>query len=536
MSTPINYGENDMAEAIASYVKLISGSNSSVWEILYYCFRCGDANAAKAVLDATPAGGRDDFSEKPIINRVVSLIKQRQGYECCIFEAGTSVISSEARLTIFDLFEKTKNLAPNDEHKQKVLALFSGERMESSNTIEDYLFGCLWTAVMNDENPVEQIKVVGNSIRKYGPSHFAEDGSGEWGYVLPLLASQQFRTALSYLAEAGGSKGLMQAVHLAKVFDFSGVHVVDLDNTLMANTASMSQDIITSLIAHYTILLGREPTVRASVSLQYLLEIPNKRQRINEVANLICRLSSEDMETLTGVLDDVGNRKNSILDQFLPDVDASAILVTAADLCKQQTHLYQTSAKLYMLAKSHVKILHLLNDNICPVDVQDANRELWTKQSELFHQTFLSRRSIVIDTLEMEGKMCLIETNRKLLALRSFFDMYRKKQFAFAFSNFLETGLFPSNQANIDEKARSYQDLDPILKQQFPNALCAGVACVCYIFNGLKAESRGIPSAVEQRLSELHTAARYLFVFAGMINMPSTCKNDIQRMNAGMIA
>ena len=38
ISTPVHYGaSSSMASTIASYVKLISGSNASVWEILYYC-------------------------------------------------------------------------------------------------------------------------------------------------------------------------------------------------------------------------------------------------------------------------------------------------------------------------------------------------------------------------------------------------------------------------------------------------------------------------------------------------------------------
>ena len=38
ISTPVNYGgTSSMASIIASYVKLVSGSNASVWEILYYC-------------------------------------------------------------------------------------------------------------------------------------------------------------------------------------------------------------------------------------------------------------------------------------------------------------------------------------------------------------------------------------------------------------------------------------------------------------------------------------------------------------------
>lgn len=38
ISTPFRYGSSgSMAETIASYVKLVSGSRASVWEILYYC-------------------------------------------------------------------------------------------------------------------------------------------------------------------------------------------------------------------------------------------------------------------------------------------------------------------------------------------------------------------------------------------------------------------------------------------------------------------------------------------------------------------
>ncbi len=36
-STSVHYGGGGMASTIASYVKLISGSNASVWETLYYC-------------------------------------------------------------------------------------------------------------------------------------------------------------------------------------------------------------------------------------------------------------------------------------------------------------------------------------------------------------------------------------------------------------------------------------------------------------------------------------------------------------------
>jgi len=529
VSTIVNYGESTMAGTIAAYVKLTSGSNASVWEILYFCLRCGDAKAAKAVLDVTPAGGREEFLEPPVINRVINLLSQRQGNVYCMFEAGTPMIASEDRLAIFNIYEKTKNLEPNNTHKLGVLALLCGQQLESFSTVEDYLFGCLWLAVVDKEDPVGQIKVVGDSVRKYGPSHFVADGSGEWGYVLPLLASQQFETALSYLAEAGGPTGLLQAVHLGIVFELAGVDITDLNNALTPSVLS-SKNVVTALLVEFSSL-----SERAIDSLQYVLKIPFHEDRKKQIANLIYRSPADQMETLVGVLDAVGNRKCAILDEVLPENDVNTILVAAAELFKTQSSDLTASAKLYMLGYRHSKIIELLNENISPVHIFNDQTMYWKNQSDLFYQSYLSKRSTVIDSIEREGKLKLINTNRILIELRSFFDKYREKQFSDAFDILRNTGLLPSTQEKLNEMTSKYRDLDRVLKDQFPTVLSAGVECSCEIFLNLKSKSHGMSSAVDQRLRELQFSARILFIFAGLTNMPSTCKNDIVRMRANMI-
>jgi len=129
----------------------------------------------------------------------------------------------------------------------------------------------------------------------------------------------------------------------------------------------------------------------------------------------------------------------------------------------------------------------------------------------------------------------LINTNRSLLELRSFFNIYRQRKFDEAFGIVSRTGLLPLTQEELNEKSSKFRDLDPILKEAFPTVLSATVECVCELFHRLKSESRGYPPVVLDRLKELQFLARYLFLYAGLTNMPSTCKNDIARMRANMI-
>lgn len=539
IATPVNYVGGSTTETIASYVKLVSGSNASVWEILYFCLRCGDANAANAVLRATPAG-REDFLEQPILSQVIGQLSSRQGSASCMFEVGSPMIMSQDRFAVLDLYEKTKNLEPSNKHKLSVLALLCGHRLESFSTLEDYLFGCLWLALMDKENPIRQLEVMGASIRKYGPSHFASNDNGEWGYVLPLIAAQQFETALSYLAEAGGPSGLMQATHLGIVFSLAGVRIADQgNNDSLSSGGSAPRDVVTALLVNYATLSEREPTVGVLTSLEYLLKIPSAEESIYQIANLIHRTPGNQIEILTGVLDAVGNRKNAFLDGKLPEESVSSILVNAAELFKKHASDRSTamlSAKLFMLGYSHTKVVQLLNEMISPVNIFDEEKDFWTIQSNEFYNAYLSKRTSALASIEREGKLDLVRTNRSLLELRSFFDSFRLRRFEEAFLTVIRTGLLPRSEEELNEKNSQHRDLEPILKETFPVVVSATVQCLCELFHGLRSESRGaLPPVVQDRLRELLQLAKVLFKFAGVTNLPSSCKNDITRMRANMI-
>jgi hypothetical protein len=328
----------------------------------------------------------------------------------------------------------------------------------------------------------------------------------------------------------------MQAAHLGVVFALAGIKVEDLGDS--ASSTSRGRDVVTALLVNYATQSEREPSARVLASLEYLLKIPNQEESMYQIANLIIRSPPVQIEVLTGVLDAVGNRKNAFLDGRLPEQTVSHILVTTAELFQKQTSdrsKIEMSAKLYMLGYSHSKLVQLLNEQISPVNVSDGDKIFWMEQSELFYNAYLSKRTNVLDSIEREGKLHLITTNRCLLELRSFFVTFRERKFEEAFGKVASTGLIPLSTEDLNEKYSKFRELDPILQNEFPLVLSATVECLCELFFRLKSESRGLPQVVLDRLKELESLARYMFLFAGLANMPSECKTDIRRMRGNMI-
>lgn len=503
--------------------------------------RCGDANAGKLILDESPVG-QENFLEQPILYQVLDLLSQRQGRASCIFEVGVPMVPAQDRETLLNFYERAKNVEASNNFKIDVLALLCGQQLSSFSTIEDYLFGRMWLALQDREDPVLRIAEIGASIRKYGPEYFGADESGGWAYALPLIASQQFKTALAYLAGAGGDNALLQAVHLGLVFSLAGVEVADLQHTTtptptMKRSSSEESELVNALLVSYSNMLQREPTAGVLVALQYLLKIRSKEKLMQEVASLLFR-SPNQVEAIAGSLNDVGERCNSELDKHLPDQEVSAILGYAADMFRRQASdrgKAELSASLYMRAYRYTMLIQFLNQLISPTNVSDADKEHWATQSQWFYNSYLAKRTLVLESLERGGNMDLVFTNQTLLEFRAFFDRHRRGMIEEAFAIASRTELLPLSQDDLNAKSSKFKDLDPILKEAFPVLLTSAVECLCEMHRRLKSESRGVSPTVEARLKELQFLARILFIFAGLINMPTTCKNDIASLRANMI-
>lgn len=351
-----------------------------------------------AARDILNSGGamQVDFPELPRLRTIVSNLAQQQGTASCIWEMGNALLSTDDAAAMGNLYHRIRNLEPDNKHKIGVLALLSRNELTSFDTIEDYLFGRLWLALQS-ESPLEQIEQIGTSIKKYGPEHFGgPDDNGGWGYALPLLASQQFVSAITYLAEAGGANGLLEAAHLGVAFAVNDISIKDLDSS------SPSANIMVPLLVKYANTLESEPSLGVFAALEYVLCIPNKNEARREVsqsplpatgrradiraANCLCLApqvaallgrSHQYVDRFVGAMKEDGARLGGELDKKLPKDEISRILKICADSFSKNLEdrlQAEQAAKFYMLAADFASLASMLNRLIAPTDQDTENK------------------------------------------------------------------------------------------------------------------------------------------------------------------
>jgi len=287
-STVTTQYKNTNATTIATFSALEVGSGTNMggpmWPCLFHCLRIGDAAAAKEIFEtnATTADGNDETNQAIVI--LLTSLTQRQGAGCSIWQTpGPLTLPPEQVRKITEACELAKAKERQDVHQIAFLSLLSGVGAFLTPTIEDYLYGLLWKALQSS-SPVEEMKKLGSEIRKLGSGYFGDELSGGWSYSLPLFATQQYRTGLTYLTQVGGDAGLLQATHLGMLLASCGV---DVDN--LGDTEASSGRLVNSLLVEYSTWLHMDPQFGPFRSLEYLRWIPNTHIVMNEVRwGLIC--------------------------------------------------------------------------------------------------------------------------------------------------------------------------------------------------------------------------------------------------------
>lgn len=251
----------------------------------------------------------------------------------------------------------------------------------------------------------------------------------------------------------------------------------------------------------------------------------------------MCR-SHHLLDQLTGVLNEDGGRQDGELDKHLTKNEVSMILAESADVFRSQSHerpKAEQSAKLFMLAGRYGSLLSLLNELISPAEKDDDNKRYWWDQSQRFYSTYLSKRTLVLASLERENNLQLVSTNHQLMQLRGFFSQLRSEHYQEGLETVSGLALLPLSQEEVSEKESKYKDLDTVLRDQFPALLSGAVHCLYGLHRKVKSESRGVDQSVEVFLKELQMKARLMYIFSGLTNMPNSTKEDIQRLRNHMI-
>jgi hypothetical protein len=152
--------------------------------------------------------------------------------------------------------------------------------------------------------------------------------SGGWAYALPLLLSQQYATAMGYLAEAGGGLGLLQATHVGIAMNAAGLSLVNFVLTEELSSMISNQEVLLPmLVASYSASLQG---VDVGGALKYLVLLSGKGKFVKEqVLRLI--LETRQFEALAGKIESSGSRSNGALDSYFTRTETSSLLLDTAN-------------------------------------------------------------------------------------------------------------------------------------------------------------------------------------------------------------
>jgi Nup93/Nic96 len=510
---------NDITALCDVFTRLTMG-NSNPWAVCFYCLRCGDVNAALCALDPLQP-------EEPI-RRLLTVLARLQGNAPCLWDSQGAILcyNQNDRQFVDELFvaDGNRDKGSTNIHKNAVLTLlaakapwsFSFEAMEGFQTIEDYLSGAIWIAVLQT-NPVDHLLQVGEVIRKHGSSYFDDPSSGGWAFALPLIATQQYEKALLWLSKSGGQFGLLQATHIGLTLTFAGTNIRDL-----GQNDSAGNETITSLLVVYSSNIRQEHG--SLVALEYLAKIPTKMRACKEVAKLI--VATDAVSAIVGTLDTQGIRQGGVADKYFTSNELSSILCEASDLLSASSHDQEKQGRAVMclmLAERYEDVLSMLNRLIAPANTIDDNRSFWLGQVSLFHTHYINSRTHVMDALERNGKTSAIRTSRLLLDLNLFFDQLRTgnngpKCLLIA----QKTQLLPATESDRKIKESEFHDLDALVQQSMPFLLIGVMEILSGDYSILKRDiHRDSTGVVRKRLKELRESSALLTSFASSLGFPN---------------
>ena len=437
-----------VARDATAFAEIVLGqsTNTDVWGRLFYCLRCGDLVAAKsalascrdvdaAVVDLVNLMAEMQGGEETIFHCDGRGNSGSFGGQRFTLLSPSSAVT-KLRSVVGDLYEGVKtrfaSLSPSEQtmssYQAACLAMLSGSEsiseasvLESSGlvkTVEDYLYASLWHALHLAEDAsssnvglkhsCQAIARLGSLVKEWGPSYFEQEDdipetavsavvlasqgnvrdkiptSGGWAYALPLLACQQYGSALAYLAQAGGCLGLMQAVHAAVVLDAAGIDMIDysLDLTdgpkddenrtlfpmlVSSFSASLQGADIVSALKYLILLSGKGKVMNTQVNTKLdraicilnfvtispYIPIPNPKVR-----RLI--LETRQFEVLAGKIEPDGSRSKAALDEYFSAKEISSSLTDAAGEAVR-VGKSADGAELLVLAGRYSALFSLMN-------------------------------------------------------------------------------------------------------------------------------------------------------------------------------
>ncbi|EJK69819.1 hypothetical protein THAOC_08885 [Thalassiosira oceanica] len=490
-----------------------------------------------------------------------------------------SVAMLQVRRQVGDLYERTKANISDDANNESFiyyraacLAMLSGNEsiseapvLESAGlvkTVEDYMFGSLWHSLhLVDASPslmgsnvfkpvADAVARLTSLVKEWGPGYFEEEdmsdnmsasaavtavsgsnanqpripSSGGWGYALPLLATQQYSTALAYLADAGGGLGLLQAAHVGAAMYAAGMGITDGQD----GQRSRPQLILPMLLASYSASLQ---SADAGAALKYLVLLKGETSFLDDQVQRLLH-ETRQFELLAGKIDPHGTRSQGALDAFFPRSQVSSLLVSTANMAVR-VGKPADAAELLVLSGRFSALFTLMNRELAtylnassPED--ESKRQFWFNAAQKFHAMHLTEgRSYVQTSLSNEGQMELGNTFQLLMNLIVFVDRCRQGNLedwknALVLIDGLD--LLPRTDGDMTVKVNAFHSLDTCVRQVFHHVVLSTMETLCHLYRALR--NGGETATVDQTLHDYRTRARLLVTFSRLLNLPGVGDGD----------
>jgi hypothetical protein len=574
---------NFAANAIAQYVEVTLGldavvpaeATQAVWATIFYCLRCGNAVAALHVMvsvgQASGVGSVHGVIDDAV-SRLIEAYASRQGSDADnlwgrasrFFDSDGLVhdpLNQDDMAAVQDLLQtraaNASSANSNSVFQSGVCALLSGALLPSDESIagfcdiEDYLTSRLWQALVvappRDDDPASassfsperSLVRLGRSIRDLGSEYFGT--RDPYSYAWPLLATQQYGTALRHLASTGGPVGLLQAAHLGLVMtNLLGISLVDLRDDEERDEDSgiidSSHELMTRLLVRYAHAIL--PHAGAVAAMEYAVRIPTEARATLEVARLIAS-SADDLGELAGTINEQGEREGGSESLNTFGLDVSRVLSEAAELILRAPNVDRISkgraAMCYMLAGQYANVLQLLSHCISPPEERDdEDRDYWIQQAKEFRAHYLAKRTHVLRVLERDSPS-VMETINTLLGLNQFYGELKAGRRDEAWGLLAHLNLLPTSRTDLSSKEAAYRARDPLVQRAMPTLMSTTVATLFQEYQNLRSNLNFPGWEVTQgRIDQIKSQAKVYVAFASSIGMSGDQMQALQRMDALM--
>uniref|UniRef100_A0A1A8MD62 Nuclear pore complex protein Nup93 n=4 Tax=Nothobranchius TaxID=28779 RepID=A0A1A8MD62_9TELE len=483
-----------------------------VWAVIYYCLRCGDLNAAMQVVSKVHHQ-LGDF--KTWFQEYMNSPDKRLSP------------TSENKLRLH-YRRALRNCA--DPYKRAVYCLIgkcdvSDNHGEVADKTEDYLWLKLNQVCFDDDgsssSPQDRLTLAQlqkQLLEDYGESHFSAS-QHPFLYFQVLFLTAQFEAAVAFLFCVERLRS--HAVHIALVL---------YELRLLLKSSGQSAQLLSqepgdppmirrlNFIRLLMLYTRKFESTDPREALQYFYFLRNEKDSQGENMFMRCVselvIESREFDMLLGKLEKDGSRKPGVIDKFAGDTRA---IISKVALEAENKGLFEEAVKLYELAKNPDKVLELMNRLLSPVIAQvsapQSNKERLKNTAVAIAERYRSQGVAAEKTVN--------STFYLLLDLMTFFDEYHTGHVDRAYNVMERLKLLPLSQDGVEERVAAFRNFSDEVRHNLSEVLLATMNILYTQYKRLKAAPAGTPArsqrAIEDKGMQLHSQARALITFAGMI-------------------